>query len=147
MGMRRITPTDERGFALIELLVVILIIGILSAVALAAFLSQRTKAQDADAKSDVRAAAQAMETYSINNDGSYVAATPAALRNIEPTLINANNLAVLGTPTTSTFQVRVNSDSGTTYTIARGAGGTITRTCSNPGSGSCKSADSNGNMW
>jgi len=67
---------DEKGFTLIELLVVILIIGILAAIALPAFLNQRAKAQDSTAKSDVRTAQTAMETWYTDNQ-TYVGGTPA----------------------------------------------------------------------
>ena len=70
---------DEKGFTLIELLVVILIIGILAAIALPAFLNQREKAQDSTAKSDVRTAQTALETYYTDNQ-TYAGADKAAAR-------------------------------------------------------------------
>ena len=46
--------TAEDGFTLAELLVVILVIGILAAMAIPTFLAQRSKGYDASAKTDAR---------------------------------------------------------------------------------------------
>lgn len=52
----------EEGFSLVELLVVIVIIGILSAIAIGAFLNQRKKANDAAVESDLRTVVTTIET-------------------------------------------------------------------------------------
>lgn len=65
--------SNEEGFTLIELLVVILIIGVLSAIAIPAFMNQRRSANDANVESDVRNAAVAVETYFLKNpNASYI---------------------------------------------------------------------------
>lgn len=53
---------------LIELLVVIVIIGIIAAIAIAAFLNQRKKANDASVKSDLVTVAQEYATWTVDHD-------------------------------------------------------------------------------
>jgi type IV pilus assembly protein PilA len=73
------------GFTLIELLVVIIIIGILAGIAIPLYLSQRQKGWDAAAKSDLRNAALAEETYLADNGQYSDIATVASAENLKVT--------------------------------------------------------------
>ena len=130
---------SEKGFTLIELLVVILIIGILAAIALPAFINQRSKAQDTEAKSAARTAQTALETRMLLRNGEQLL---AALRAIEPALnegVATAGLAISG-QAVDAYQVDVTQvKTGSVFTIAKAANGQVSRTCTTPGDKGCPS--------
>ena len=134
--------SEESGFTLVELLVVMLILGLLAAIAIPAFFNQREKAKDSGAKEMARTAETAMETYATDNNGVYTGVTVAALNTIEPTIQAANNtkdpwLSAATSASPTTYSLTVTSQTGNTFTIARAADSTVTFSCATTGKAGC----------
>ncbi len=134
----RLSGESEAGFTLVELLVVMLILGILAAIAIPAFFNQKEKANDSQAKAYAHSAQVAMETYATDNGGSYTNANVGSLTAIEPTLTGAGgnlNPTVQGP---QAYTIAVTSPvTGNVFSITRGATGTLTYTCTQGGQGGC----------
>jgi type IV pilus assembly protein PilA len=126
----------EEGFTLVELLVVMLILGILAAIAIPSFFNQRDKARDADAKAGARTVQTAIETYATDNDGSYSGASTTNLRTIEPTLADTTFTV---SATADTYTINVSSPTGNSFQIVRQSTGNTDYNCSTAGDGGCPS--------
>jgi type IV pilus assembly protein PilA len=69
-GMRK-RGSEDRGFTMIELLVVVVIIGVLVAIAVPVYLNYRKGAANKSAQSDVRGAITAVEQFYTDNGNQY----------------------------------------------------------------------------
>jgi type IV pilus assembly protein PilA len=132
--------SEEKGFTLIELLVVILIIGILAAIALPAFLGQRQKGQDADAKSNARNLVSHVESY-FSGEQTYVGAL--ASKDVTGSgldLGGGSGQVTITAAAVDGYTIVAKSKSGNSFTITKVGGGAPTRTCATAGDGGCPSS-------
>ena len=136
----RLSLTCQNGFSLIELLVVMLIIGVLAAIALPAFLGQKGKSEDAEAKSNARNLVSLVDACNTGKEDYRQCADLAGLGNIgipygpnpgeaEVTASASDSYTVMATSNAKT------AGANNTFSITRDQNGVVSRSCS--GGGGC----------
>ena len=122
--LQKMRRTNEKGFTLIELMIVIAIIGILSAIAIPNFLTYRTRGQDTAAKNE-GANLYSSSLADFADDGVAATFTSAALptgfsRNTDITY--GGNIIIDTMGVTSGTMTFSHSNSTTTYTLTGSTG-------------------------
>ncbi len=127
---------SQNGFTLIEVFVVAMLIGLLAAIALPAFLGSQAKGHDSDAKTSARNVMTAVEScfaeqraYSSCDSASELEAAGAKVGvDLTDTTAKAKG-AVSVTADVDTYTIVGYSQSGNTFSIAKAADGTFSRPC------------------
>jgi prepilin-type N-terminal cleavage/methylation domain-containing protein len=116
--MNRFTKKKQGGFTLIELLIVIIIIGILAAIAIPMYLNQRNKAKDAAVKEGIHSIQIGIQTWATDNSDNYPAAASSASTYVDSWPKNPYTGVAMGSSTAKGDYTYSQGAQSTSYTLA-----------------------------
>jgi len=114
--------TNKKGFTLIELLIVVVIIGILAAIAIPKFANTKEKAYVASMKSDLRNLVTAQEAYFSDNNSTYASSISSMGTNYKA----SSGVTVTMGAVTATGWAATSNHASTAKTCGISVGGTAT---------------------
>ncbi|RLB80627.1 MAG: pilus assembly protein [Deltaproteobacteria bacterium] len=124
--LSKVKRNNEKGFTLIELMIVIAIIGILAAIAIPQFSAYRTRSYNSAAESDLRNAATAQEAYYVDNQN--YCGTVADLTGSSYGLYLSDGVTLaIDSANTTGYVMRAWHQSGNNSFIIRGPGGSVSK--------------------
>jgi type II secretion system protein G len=88
---------NSKGFTLIELMIVVVIIGILAAIAIPNFIAMQNRAKEGSTKSNMHTFQTAAEDYSVQNDGAYAGSADLVAAQLPTLGANFKNAFTNGT--------------------------------------------------
>jgi len=129
---------QQDGFSLVEVLVVIVIVGLLAAIALPMFLSHQKSGRDATAKSDARNLSFEVEACNAEEKDFTRCDETSELGQTGLAIGTGAGEVRVSAATSSSYTVEARSQTGNRFRISRDDEGTRRYTCDDAGKAGCR---------